>query len=240
MTPEAIIDLFDVLAERLAARLDVLENWNEAGTKPGQYVHDLVADDIIVGPLLEAGLRVITEESGIVGDGAITVVVDPIDGSTNASRGLPWFATSLCAVDADGPLASGVYNLALGDRFAAIRGEGTDDRPSACTSLDRALVALSGWPDRHLGWRQYRTYGAAALDMCAVASGSFDAYIDIDRAHAVWDYLGAYLYCIESGCAIGELGDAELVILDPDARRGPLVAATPELLAEVKSVLVAR
>ena len=45
--------------------------------------------------------RVLSEESGRTGvdDSDVVVVVDPLDGSTNAARGIPWFATSLCAVD---------------------------------------------------------------------------------------------------------------------------------------------
>ncbi len=237
MSPEDLISLFDELAGDLRARLDHQTDWGLTGNIPGQYEHDVVADELIVGPLLDAGLRVLTEESGFSGSGDITVVVDPIDGSTNAARDLPWFATSLCAVDADGLLASGVYNLALGDRFVAVRGEGTEQSPSGCTSLSDAIVALSGYPERHLGWRQYRTYGAAALDLCAVATGSFDAFIDVDAAHGVWDYLGALLFCTESGCSVGELNDDELLVLETEARRGPIVAATPELLADIQTAL---
>jgi fructose-1,6-bisphosphatase/inositol monophosphatase family enzyme len=237
LSPEDLISLFDDLASALRDKLDHQTQWGLTGHVPGQYEHDVVADELIVGPLLEAGLRVLTEESGISGSGDITVVVDPVDGSTNAARGLPWFATSLCAVDAAGPLASGVYNLALGGRFVAVRDQGTEQSPSECTTLADAIVALSGYPEQHLGWRQYRTYGAAALDLCAVATGSFDAFIDVDAAHGVWDYLGALLFCTESGCAAGELNDDELVILDMEARRGPIVAATPELLAEIKTAL---
>ncbi len=237
MSPEDLISLFDGLATDLRDRLELHTEWGLTGDVPGQYVHDVVADELIVPPLLEAGLRVLTEESGISGTGDITVVVDPIDGSTNAARGLPWYATSLCAVDAGGPLATGVYNLALGDRFAAVRGEGTEYVPTGCTALTDAIVSLSGYPESHLGWRQYRAYGAAALDMCAVATGSFDAFIDVDAAHGVWDYLGAVLFCAESGCAVGELNDDELVVLETEARRGPIVAATSALLADIKSAL---
>ncbi|MGI9610369.1 MAG: inositol monophosphatase family protein [Acidimicrobiia bacterium] len=237
MSPEDLISLFDRLATDLRNRLDRQTQWGLTGAVPGQYHHDVVADDLILGPLLDAGLRVLTEESGISGSGDITVVVDPIDGSTNAARGLPWYATSLCAVDAHGPLASGVYNLALGERFAAVRGEGTEFSPSECTVLGDAIVALSGYPDRHLGWRQYRTYGAAALDMCGVATGLFDAFIDTDAAHGVWDYLGALLFCIESGCVVGELNNDDLIVIETEPRRGPIVASTPDLLAEIQVAL---
>jgi fructose-1,6-bisphosphatase/inositol monophosphatase family enzyme len=235
--PEDLVALFDDVATELRERLDRNSDWGETGGTPGQYRHDVIADELIVPRLLDAGLRVLTEESGISGQGDITIVVDPIDGSTNASRGLPWYATSLCAVDMDGPYVGGVYNLALGERFVAVRGDGTESQPTGCTQLSEAIVSLSGWPERHLGWRQYRTCGASALDLCAVATGTFDAFIDVDAAHGVWDYLGALLYCSESGCAIGELNDDELVVLDTDARRGPIVACSAELLEQIRAAL---
>src|SRR5207248_2509612 len=68
---------------------------------------------------------VLSEESGRHhADRAVTVVVDPLDGSTNASRGIPWFATSLCAVDDEGPLAALVVNLVDGTTYRAERGQG--------------------------------------------------------------------------------------------------------------------
>ncbi|MCU1489674.1 MAG: putative inositol monophosphatase, partial [Acidimicrobiaceae bacterium] len=87
-------------------------------------------------------------------------------------------------------------------------------------------------PPVHLGWRQYRTLGAAALDICAVADGTLDAYIDCNEAHGVWDYLGAMLICEEAGAVLGEVHDRELVVRSHAERRGPVAAATPELLGE--------
>ena len=170
-----LLALFDDLVAEVVDGLSELADWGLSGLRPGQYNHDLVADDIIVRRLLAEGLAVLSEESGLVGDGEITVVVDPVDGSTNGARALPWYATSLCAVDADGPLAAEVVNLATGDRFRAIRGEGVesdevDIAPTGCTSLGDAIIAFSGLPPSHGGWRQFRVYGAAALDLCAVAT----------------------------------------------------------------------
>jgi fructose-1,6-bisphosphatase/inositol monophosphatase family enzyme len=181
---------------------------------------------------------VLSEESGLTGEGDILVVVDPVDGSTNASRALPWYATSLCAVDDDGPLAADVVNLATGDRFRAIRGMGAEAEhvalgPSGCTDLSQALIACSGLPPKHGGWAQYRTYGAAALDLCAIAAGTFDGYVDVDRNHGVWDYLGALLVCQEAGVAFAEAEGRDLLVLDPAERRGPIAASSDELLQQL-------
>lgn len=232
------LDLFDDLVTEVVGALSDLDDWGLSGERPTQYNHDVVADKIIVEALLGEGFGVLSEESGLVGGGDITVVVDPVDGSTNGSRALPWYASSLCAVDSDGPLVSLVANLATGDRFRAIRGEGAESeevtlKPSRCEKLSEALVAFSGLPPEHGGWAQYRTYGAAALDMCAVASGSFDAYVDIDRAHGVWDYLGALLVCHEMGVRTVDSGNEALVVLDPTARRGPIAAGSAKLLEQL-------
>ncbi len=70
-----------------------------------------------------------------------------------------------------------------------------------------SLVALSGFPGQWLGWYQYRALGAAALDLCAVASGVVDAYIDCSwDAHGPWDYLGGMLVCTEAGGVRGRCG----------------------------------
>jgi len=234
----ALIELFDELVADVADGLSELDDWGPSGLRPGQYNHDVVADDIIVARLLDEGLSVLSEESGLVGDGEIMVVVDPVDGSTNASRELPWYATSLCAVDGAGPLAAEVVNLATGDRFRAVRGEGVesdeiDVGPSGCTELSDAIVGFSGLPPTHGGWRQFRVYGAVALDLCAVATGTFDGYVDVDRAHGVWDYLGAALVCWEAGVPVVDSRGENLVELDPGAVRAPVAAATEELLQEL-------
>ncbi len=237
MSPTGLIELFEQLAAALSERLEGLDDWGLSGATIGQYVHDVVADELLLPALLDEGFSVLTEESGLirVPRSTITVVVDPIDGSTNASHGLPWYATSLCAVDESGPLAALVVNLADQEHFRAIRGEGVEvDRavfePSSVTDLSDALLSFSGLPPRHEGWRQYRAFGAAALDLCAVASGSFDGYVDVDRAHGVWDYLGALLVCREAGVEVVDAFGEEMVVLDPSVRRAPVAAATPELL----------
>jgi fructose-1,6-bisphosphatase/inositol monophosphatase family enzyme len=227
-------------ATAVRTALDDVGDWRALGDRSGQYGIDLVADAVVLEVLEQAGLGAMSEESGLHhGDRPIVVVVDPVDGSTNASRGLPWYATSLCAVDADGPLAAVVVDQASGRRFEAVRGggarlDGVALRPTGCERLGDAIVGLSGYPPRWFGWRQFRALGAAALDLCAVAAGQLDAYVDCSpSAHGSWDYLGGLLVCQEAGVAVVDAWDRPLVTLDHAARRTPLAAATPALLAEV-------
>ena len=88
---EVLADAADAIAHALRG----LDDWGLADTKPGQYLSDLAADAAAVEVLVGRGLGVLSEETGRHHpDRDVTVVVDPLDGSTNASRGIPWFATS--------------------------------------------------------------------------------------------------------------------------------------------------
>jgi myo-inositol-1(or 4)-monophosphatase len=222
--------------------LDALTDWGSADTHPGQYKTDLAADGAAIAVLDSAGLGVMSEESGVHGgDRDVIVVLDPVDGSTNASRSLPWYATSLCAIDPDGARAALVVDQASGQRFEATRGGGArvDGRslvPTRCSDVGEAVVGLSGYPPAALGWKQFRALGAVALDLCAVAGGRLDAYVDCSfDAHGPWDYLGALLVCREAGALVVDAFDRELVTIDHAARRTPVAAGTPELLAQIVS-----
>lgn len=225
--------------EQVRRALDSLSDWGLAGTRAGQYRSDLAADEVALKALRQAGLAVLSEESGVTGGEPLVAVLDPVDGSTNASRGIPWFATSICVVDSDGPLAAIVVNQATGTTYEAFRGEGAtrDGRPISprpTTDLGRSIIGLAGYPPRWLGWRQYRALGAAALDLCAVADGTLDAYADCGRdGHGVWDYLGGLLVCEEAGAVISDARGRELVTLEHAARRSPVAAATRELLDQL-------
>jgi len=218
--------------------LTTIEDWRPGGERLGQYALDLVADAPVTRYLTAAGFGVLSEESGLHHpERDVVVVVDPVDGSTNASRRIPYYATSLCAVDADGALAATVVNLPTGETFEAVRGggatrDGTPIHPSHTTTLPDALVAVNGLPGRHWGWAQFRSFGAAALDLCAVAEGMFDAFVNLWPLYA-WDYLGGVLVCTEAGVAVEEADGHDLVQLDPDRRLLPMGGATQEMLEEM-------
>jgi myo-inositol-1(or 4)-monophosphatase len=238
-SPETALQVLHDAASAVAKALTGLEDWGHSGRRPDQYHSDVVADAAALEVIDRGGFGAVSEESGLHHrERPIRVVVDPVDGSTNASRRLPWWATSLCALDADGPLAAVVVNQATGERFAATRGggatcDGQPVRPTSCTSMGRAIVAFSGYPTHYLGWSQYRSLGAAALDLCAVASGRLDAFIDCARQSlAPWDYLGGLLICQEAGAEVTEATGRDLIVREGDERRTVVAAATPALLRE--------
>ena len=239
VSPDDLLSLFEDTAAAVSSALGALDDWGPAGTRPGQYHSDLAADRVATRALLDAGLGVCSEESGLQAtERPIVVVVDPVDGSTNAARGIPWYATSFCAVDDRGALAALVVNLASGERYSAIRGqgahrEGRPIEPSDVTDLSDAVIGLSGHPPRPLRWRQYRALGAAALDLCAVADGRLDGYLDCD-SHGPWDYLGGMLVCREAGAQVTDVAGRDLTTADPTARRTLLAAGTRKLLTDLR------
>ncbi|MCC6433917.1 MAG: inositol monophosphatase [Acidimicrobiales bacterium] len=240
MNDDALFALLQATADAVAEALAATPSRQLVAGSRSLHHSDLATDAAALAVLQDAGVRVLSEESGLTGPAhaEVTVVVDPLDGSTNAAAGLPWYATSLCAVDERGPRVAVVRNLATGECFAAVRGEGaTVDGAPLRSPVDRtevlgdALVLLSGHARAHLGWRQYRAMGALALDLCAVAAGRMDAYLDCSvDAHGVWDYLGGVLIAREAGIDVCDVHGRELVVLDPAARRTPV--AGPPLLRE--------
>jgi fructose-1,6-bisphosphatase/inositol monophosphatase family enzyme len=220
--------------------LDGLEDWGPAGTRPGQYHLDLAADAAALPILLGAGLAVLSEESGVTGElsAGLLAVIDPVDGSTNAHRGIPFYATSICVLDSAGPLVGTVVNQATGTRFEAVRGggarrDGAVIAPSGCADLSTAIVGITGFPGTHPGWAQFRALGAAALEFCAVAEGMLDAFSVVGGSTLFgWDYLAGMLICDEAGAVTVERDGADPVVRDAGTRR-PVVAATRALAAQL-------
>jgi fructose-1,6-bisphosphatase/inositol monophosphatase family enzyme len=236
----ALLEVLRSAASAVQEVLSSLSDWGLAGTVPGQYRSDLAADSAAIEVLTSAGLGVLSEESGLHEPGReLLAVLDPLDGSTNASRGIPWYATSCCVLDASGPRAALVWNQANGTKYEAVRGggatrDGKPIAPSGALELGRSVIGLAGFPGRYLGWRQYRALGAAALDLCLVADGTLDAYLDSSRAaHGPWDYLGGMLVCQEAGAVVREREGRDLVVREYGPRRSPLAAATAELAEEL-------
>jgi myo-inositol-1(or 4)-monophosphatase len=235
-----LLQVLDEAVHAVRTALDELDEWGPAGTRPGQYRLDLAADAAALPILHGAGLAVLSEESGLTGQSSagLLAVIDPVDGSTNAHRGIPFYATSICVLDADGPLVGVVVNQATGTHFEAVRGsgacrDGAVIAPSGCNDISAAIVGISGFPGIHPGWAQFRALGAAALEFCAVAEGMLDAYSVVGGSTLFgWDYLAGLLICREAGAVTMERDGADPIVRDAGTRR-PVVAATQELAQQL-------
>lgn len=206
-----------------------------SGMRGTQYYLDIAADVVALRVLRGAGFRVVSEESGVTGDGELTVVVDPIDGSTNCDHGVPFYATSLAVLKDEELVAALVVNQATGTIYEAERGagayrDGVAISPSDQRDIAKSIVSFSGLPKQHLGWAQYRSLGAASLEICLVADGSLDIF-SVARHSGLhpWDYLGGLLMINEVGAFASDYGGKELVAREP-VRRRPVFTATKELL----------
>lgn len=161
---------------------------------------DLAAERIIVD-LIRARFpddHILAEETGASGPAGSRQrrwLIDPLDGTTNFSHGLPHFCVSIASADADGPRIGVIIEPLRRWTFTAVRGGGAhlDGRPlrvSATARMDRALVA-TGFPyDRHTARENNSGYfaralrktqgmrraGSAALDLAFVAAGWLDGY----------------------------------------------------------------
>jgi myo-inositol-1(or 4)-monophosphatase len=167
---------------------------------------------------------ILAEEGGAHADGgaAWRWVIDPLDGTVNFAHGYPCFCVSI-GVEHEGVRTVGVVYEPLRDEcFEAVRGRGArrNGRPirvSGCDTLGMALLATGFAYDvrdsehdnvapfanavKHAGG--VRRDGSAAIDLCYVACGRFDAYWEI-KLHA-WDVAAGILIVEEAGGHVTDL-----------------------------------
>ncbi|MGE4427531.1 MAG: inositol monophosphatase family protein [Solirubrobacteraceae bacterium] len=263
--PALWIAAFGRAADRIGALLDATTDRDrrleETGTQgeggDRTLVIDAAAEDEVFAELdrLHAdGLRftALSEERGTVAYGSadLLVVIDPIDGSMNAKRGLPHHAVSIAlAVGPDvatrGTMEDVVCGLVAdfgpGERWTAIAGDGAfldgerltgpaAERVTADGRLE--LVAIESAHPRHViasgdalleHVHRLRAIGAIALSLCQVAGGRVDGMASLWRCRAV-DAAAGQLIVRESGgtVAFGDLGLAAPLDLEPHV---PVVAA---------------
>lgn len=172
-------------------------------------------------------------------------VVDPLDGTTNFSQGLPLFCVSI-ALEHDGePVVGVVYAPYLNEMFSAVKGAGAtlNGCPIHCskkTSLNMSVVS-TGLPvdkkenrDNNLSAiskvgvevRGLRRLGSAAIDLCYTAAGLLDGYWEL--ALHRWDISAGSLIASEAGATVG--------YFRPD-RPYSILAATPALYPELLALI---
>jgi len=211
-----------------------------AGGDPMKPV-DLAAEKAIVEILQEHGVSftLISEESGVKEFGEkpkqCYVTVDPIDGTTNLVRGLPFYASSIAISTM--PALSTVFAALVTDLFhdttyTALEGKGAYRNgkkitPSALTSLEEAVIGLdlNSYNVKEIApqltsliqkTQHIRHFGANALELCYVADGLTDAFVDIRGRLRVTDIAAGFLIVKEAGGTItAPEGHALDVKLDP-------------------------
>ena len=226
------------------------------------YVIDRAAEDAIFAEIEALGvpLLAVSEERGEleIGEGGeVRVVVDPVDGSLNAKRGLPFACVSIAI--ASGPRMGDVEigwvaeldpRLSSGDEprrgrdWWAVKGEGAfrdgellpplRPGPLEVLGLETArpeLVAASASAIESVGARRIRALGSVAMTLCLVAAGQLDAMLSLRPIRSV-DAAAAQLLVKEAGGAVLFPAADELSL---EMRSPVLAARDPELLERLRT-----
>jgi myo-inositol-1(or 4)-monophosphatase len=198
--------------------------------------HDVLAEELGAGPSTRPRSR-------------WRWVFDPLDGTTNYAHGLPIYCASL-GLEIDGHTAVGaVYDASRGELYTAVRGRGArlNDQPLAVSATSTLIDALlvTGFPyDVHhktgdlvplfgefLGRaRAVRRLGSAALDLCYVAAGRFEAFWE--QHLKPWDVSAGALIVEEAG---GRVTGMDGSAFDPSAAH--LVASNGPIHDEMLTVI---
>jgi len=228
---------------------------------------DRVAEETVIKYIRDKNIPCIFigEENGILkfDDKADTyLVVDAIDGTTNAIRGLKFSSASLAAASSDSlkdiELAV-VINLSDGNLYVAEKGKGAwldgkRIKTSNVSDLSESIVNIdvSSTPER-LEWiipimkaaKRIRSLGSTSLEICHVASGVMDAHIDLRGKIRTLDFAAAMLILKESGGTFGLLNGDEHDMEIPLTRlkRFSIIAAATEelysqIISRIKNVVI--
>lgn len=207
---------------------------------------ELIADELLGARPADGMLA--EEGTSRPADSGLTWVVDPLDGTVNYVYGMPGWTVSVAADDADGTCVGVVHDPLGGHTYTAVRGggawrDGTRLAVNDPVPLARAMLATgfsyAARRRRAMGAmvaellprvRDIRRFGSAAMDLCYVAAGIVDAYLEEDTNH--WDRAAGALIAREAGAivtAATPTGGAEGALAAGPA----LHAALTDLLAEL-------
>jgi myo-inositol-1(or 4)-monophosphatase len=215
---------------------------------------DKAAEDAIIGRLRNLDVTIVSEEVGRIGSGDTVVVVDPIDGSLNAKREIPFFSVSIAV--ADGPRLGDVhfgyvYDFGSGEEWVGRRGElpTVNGTPVSLKPKDTieilsfeatrtSLIAAEAPKVVELAYR-LRVMGSLALSLSHLAAGRVDAVCSLKAARSV-DIAAAQLFVREAGLSIVLFDDErafEDAELDLEGRSRVAAAGTPALCRQVADAL---
>jgi len=178
---------------------------------------DAAAEAAILARFRDSGATIVSEEVGMLEGGGTTLVIDPIDGSLNAKRGIPFFSLSVAVAEGAtmGDVELGfVHDFGSGEEWTARRGEGAwlngeplgAERPKdeveilSFEATLTSLVAADAGKVAGLAYR-LRVMGSLALSLCHLAAGRVDAVCSLKPARSV-DIAAAQLLVRELGLAI--------------------------------------
>jgi len=233
-----------------------------AGGDPIKQI-DLAAENAIIHTIKKhkISFTLVSEESGVKEYGETPqehyVTADPIDGTTNLMRGIPFYATSI-AISTKPTLntihTALVADLTHGITYTSQKGKGTYRNnqkitPSKTTSLEEAVIGIDlntykiqkiipQLTDLIQETKHIRHLGANALELCYVADGTTDAFIDIRGKLRTTDMAAAWLMIKEAGANITTPEGKPLnVKLDPRQKVAFIATANQEIHKTILSLI---
>ncbi|TQM03065.1 inositol monophosphatase family protein [Pseudonocardia kunmingensis] len=209
---------------------------------------DALVEEAITAAAQRHRVNVLSEEVGFLDAGsAVTLVIDPLDGSANAAAGVPLSCVA-GALAVDGTVTEALTCWADTGRCWHVRaGDPPGYRTSGRRALDGAAVSLLRPQERNAGawWRvarraaRVRILSSSCLEAALVAEGATDAFADAGSdTHRIVDLAAALLMVPAAGGAVLDVAGRPLE-LDPDLTRrwSGVVAATPALAAELAAAI---
>lgn len=209
---------------------------------------DLLVESAIVEVINAHRVNLISEEIGFVDNGsAVTLVIDPVDGTANAAAGVPLSAFA-AAVSLDGTLTESLTCwLDTGRCWHAVAGRPTPFRTTGRTGLDGAAISLlRPHPGAERPWwrvaaraARIRILSTSCLEAALVAEGSTDGFADAGSdTHRLVDLAAAMVLVPAAGGAVLDSFGRPLEV-DPDLTRrwSGVVAATPHLAEELVATI---
>ena len=215
---------------------------------------DAAAERVILARFDREDVKIVSEEVGVYGSGRWTVVVDPIDGSLNAKRGIPFFSLSIAVADGDtmeDVVFGYVYDFGTGEEWTATRGGGAQLNGEALTERPKdelEILSFEATTTRYVAQNaarfdgvahRLRVMGSLAITLCHLAAGRVDGVVSLKAARSV-DIAAAQLLVRERGFAI-DLPDAPpfgSAPLDLEGRSRVVAAGTAETCRALTEALV--
>jgi fructose-1,6-bisphosphatase/inositol monophosphatase family enzyme len=213
---------------------------------------DKLAEEVALKTLKRSDVTVnlLSEEVGFIdNDAEYTFVLDPVDGTRNACRGIPFFSVSLAVgrhslSDVEYGI---VKNVATGDEYTAEAGMGAFCNknhilvPDVAAQQPLYSVTLGKRCDEKtldmVKDAVVRSLGAASLEMCLVGTGALDAYIVGRTFMRVTDIAASTLFLREAGGFVTDLhGDSLDMTLTLDERASFVAAGNMQLINRLISL----
>lgn len=211
---------------------------------PTKYI-DKFAEDIAIDYIKESKIKVniLSEEAGFLDfNGDYTFVIDPIDGTRNAIRGIPIYSISIGIgkKSLDDVNFGIIKNIPTGDLFIAEKNKGAfyNNQPVTTPEIpDKEIIFTfddcSIFKKSNYNFSKFRSLGCASIEMCMVAIGAIDIYAVGDEYIRITDIAASSIFLKEAGGYLTNIrGDKINLDFNLDGRTSIIAACNMKLILD--------